>query len=292
MQAQHSLISHREARSTGMTEAEIRGRVRTGNWIRVHAGIYASAAGAVTPERDLLAACMAAGPCSAASHLSAAWWLGLTDPPKSPVLTVPYRLAIRLAGVTVHRSRDLDLSRVLERGGVRYTDPLRILTDLAGELVPVRLVTIIDKALSTRLVTTDGLHREIERRRARGRKGPKQLLAILHDRGLGPGPAASVLEARAMRLFRRCGIPVIGREVRAGSDGRYRIDFLIAPGLAVEVDGFAYHWSPEAKAYDDTRRNRLRADGITVLVYDWRAIQFEERRVAQEIHAALVRLAS
>ena len=39
--------------------------------------------------------------------------------------------------------------------------------------------------------------------------------------------------------------------------------------MFVEVDGYAYHWSPEQKRYDDARRNKLWLRGFTVLVYDW-----------------------
>jgi very-short-patch-repair endonuclease len=59
----------------------------------------------------------------------------------------------------------------------------------------------------------------------------------------------------------------------------------------IEVDGFAYHWSPEAKAYDEARRNRLRLGGSFLLVYSWRDICFDGRRVAQEALVALRRFA-
>ena len=104
------------------------------------------------------------------------------------------------------------------------------------------------------------------------------------------GPEPSVLEAEALRLFRRMGIPVLGREVVCGPDGRYRIDFLIGAGLVVEVDGYAYHWSPEAKRHDDTRRNRLRLEGWVVLVYSWLDIRRDGRRVGREIASAKLRL--
>ena len=100
------------------------------------------------------------------------------------------------------------------------------------------------------------------------------------------------MEAEAMRLFRRWGIPILRREVVTGRHGQYRIDFLIAPGLVVEVDGFAYHWSPEAKARDEARRNELRLAGLFLLIYTWRDIRFDERRVAAEIASALSRKAS
>lgn len=288
MRTQHSLVTADEALRAGMTRPQIRHRVRAGEWIRLHTEVYASAHAPVTAEQALLGACLAAGPTSAASHLSAAWLLGLVKhPPDRPEITIPYDRALRLDGVTVHRSRDLDPDRVLHRRGIPYTDPLRILTDLAEQLDTDELTIVVDRALSGGPVTTAGLEQESGRRRRRGRPGPPRLLALLESRGMIGGPEPSVLEAQAMRLFRRCGIPVLHRELQVSSDRRYRIDFLIADGLSVEVDGYVYHWSPEAKSYDDARRNRLRAAGVTVLVYDWRSIRQEPGRVTREIHRAL-----
>ncbi|HMC41161.1 MAG TPA: DUF559 domain-containing protein [Acidimicrobiales bacterium] len=291
MRAQLGLITRAQALDAGLTTSQIHERLRNRSWTRVHAGVYAAAEAPLTPERDLLAATLAAGragPAVAASHLSAAWLLQLVDrPPRRPVITIPHGRAVRLEGAVVHRSRDLDLSRVNVRRGIPYTDPLRIMTDLAGELEPARLTPIVDRALATRLITTDGLEQEIARRARPGRRGPAALETVLRSRGLVGGPEPSVLEAEALRLFRRWGIPILGHEVEIFADGRYRIDFTVTARLAVEVDGFAHHWSPEAKAYDDRRRNRLRAAGITVLVYDWRSVKFEAARIAREIRTAL-----
>lgn len=291
MKRQLSLVTLEQALRVGMTPGQVRNRTDAGAWVRLHAGVFAAAGSPATPSRSLLAASLAAGPGAAASHLSAAWMLHLIKaPPARPVITVLYERTPALEGVTVHRSRDLDPARLLERQGIPYTDPLRILTDLAGELGAEALTPIVDRALATGMVTTEGLLVEIARRQRRGRRGPTRLLRLLERRGLTGGPEPSVLEAEAMRVFRLWGIPVLGREVHAGSDGRYRIDFLIAPGLAVEVDGYAYHWSPEHKAYDDARRNRLRAAGTTVLVYDWRTVRFEARRMALEVRGFLDRV--
>jgi hypothetical protein len=62
--------------------------------------------------------------------------------------------------------------------------------------------------------------------------------------------------------------------------------------VAVEVDGYAYHWSPEAKARDESRRNQLRLSGIFLLVYTWRDIRMEPGRVIREVTAALSRYAA
>ena len=59
----------------------------------------------------------------------------------------------------------------------------------------------------------------------------------------------------------------------------------------MEVDGYTHHWSPEAKAGDEARRNRLRLDGIFLLVYTWIDVRFEQFRMRTEISTALARFA-
>lgn len=224
----------------------------------------------------------------AASHFSALWLLGVEPrAPERPVITVAYRQRPRLQGVEVHRSRDLDARRMLLRGPIPYTDALRAISDAWAVAGADPLEPIVDRALATGLVTVEGLILEANRRNGPGRRGQGALRSWLSERGLVGGPAPSVLEAETLRLLRLFGIPVLSREHKVVADGRYRIDFLIEPGLAVEVDGYLYHWSPEAKAYDDARRNRLRLQGLTVLVYSWRDIRFDGHRVAAEIRAAL-----
>ena len=288
LRRQHFVITRRQALAGGLTDQQILHQLRTQRWVTVHPGVYAVTTSPATPMRSLASACLGGGPLAAASHLSAAWLLGLIKgAPERPAITVPTRVTRRLVGVDVHRSRDLDPRRIFERNGVPYTDPLRVLTDLAAEMDASQLTPILDRALASGLVTVDGLRSEVARRSSQGRSGPAQLRRLLEARGLTGGPPPSVLEAESMRLFRAWNIPVLGREVKAGPHGRYRIDFVIAPRLAVEVDGYAHHWSPEDKAYDDARRNRLRAEGWTVLVYDWRAIRFEPQRVVADIRRAL-----
>jgi hypothetical protein len=287
MRTQFGLVTRSQALQCGLTARQVDQRLVNTDWIRLHRSVFGASTAPPTAERALLAATLAAGPESAASHLSAAWLLGITDrPPAHPVVTVPYQKSPALSDVVVHRSRDLDLSRVLVRRGIPYTDPLRILTDVAGELSADQLCPLVDRALATKLVTTKGLEEEIARRARPGRRGPARLKKVLGSRGMIGGPEPSVLEAMALRLFQRWNIPVLGREQHIYADGRYRIDFIVGPRLIVEVDGFAYHWTPEAKAYDDRRRNRLRAVGMTVLVYDWRSVKFEAGRLAKEVRQA------
>jgi hypothetical protein len=293
MGRQYGVIDRREALRSGMTPEQIRYRLETGEWEALHIGVYRMTTLSKSPHQALIAACLGAGPFAVASHQSAAWmWNMLRHPPNHPTISVPWPVRARLTGVTVHQSRDLDPARTLERRRIPCTDPLRVATDLAASLPTNELIQVVDSAIAGRLISTQGLIDEINRRAARGRPGPAALRRMLRDRGIIGGPDPSVLESMAMRMFKRCGIPVMKREVHFGPDGQFRIDFMIAPGLLVEVDGFVHHWSPEAKAYDEARRNQLRLEGLFLLVYTWRDIRFESRRVGREVASARIRYAA
>jgi very-short-patch-repair endonuclease len=145
----------------------------------------------------------------------------------------------------------------------------------------------VDRALALRLVSVLAISAELDRLSTKGRNGVGNLKAALRRRGLIENPLSSVLESRFRRLLRAAGIEIIGLEVVAGPEGQYRLDTLLSPTLAVEVDGYSYHASPEQMAYDARRRNELRISGMFLLVYTWSDIVYDGARVIREIHEAL-----
>jgi very-short-patch-repair endonuclease len=97
-----------------------------------------------------------------------------------------------------------------------------------------------------------------------------------------------VLESETLRLLRRHLIEPLACEVGRTAAGRaYRLDVALTANAAMEVDGFAYHSSPEAKAHDEERRIALRLGGLFLLVYTWRHIRFDGRRVIAEVRSAI-----
>jgi hypothetical protein len=119
-----------------------------------------------------------------------------------------------------------------------------------------------------------------------GRRGVRHLRQALDRRGFRGVPHPSVLESRTLRLLKGCGIVPIGTEVVV-CDGRYRLDMVLRPRLALEVDGYAFHWSPEAKAADSRRRNELRLSGIVVLEADWITVIREPQRLQATVLTAI-----
>ncbi len=260
--------------------------MRSGDWEPVGRLVVRSAAAPRGAEHDLWVAYLAAGPAAVVSHVSAAWLWDLAPPPPLPTLSVPRGGTSRVERAVVHRPR-IPAARVVHRKGLPCTDPLRTLVELAAALPAAELDEAVDRALARRLVSVPALEAEIGRVAGRGRQGPALLRGALGRRGHLGAPAPSVLESNLLRLLDRAGITPLATEVRAGPDGRYRLDCLLAPGVAVEVDGFAYHASPEQKGDDERRRNQLRLEGWVLLVYTWRDVLGDGNRVVSELRAAL-----
>ena len=288
----HSVIGISEARTLGASSSDVRSMVRRGEWELRHRSVYCDAAAPRTPYQALRAAGIATG--GVASHASAAWVWGLLDrPPDVPEITVVLgtRDSRGHEGITVHRSTDLQLAVVTERHAIVVTNPLRALVDLAGTATPNQLTEAVDCALSRKLVTTAGLEAEIGRLSRRGRPGVAVLRAHLRERGFTGAPEPSVLEAHTQRLIVRANLPLPVIECRAGDEGEYRLDLAWAAILfAVEVDGYAWHWSPEHTRRDEARRNALRDQGWTLRVYTWVDVVREPERVVREITAMYRRL--
>ncbi len=283
----HGVISRRTALGLGLRRNQVEWCLSSGAWRTVYRGVYMVANQEVGPEARLVAACLAAGSSAVASHRSAAWLWGLmSEPPDRPTVTVAIPAKVRVSGIDVYRRGDLDAGRVIFRRGVSVTDPLRTLADL-GEVVDERdLDDAIDRALAGRLLTVDGLEAEATRIGRQGRRGVMQLRFALQRRGLVQGPTASVLESRLLRLLKRWGVTPLAVEAVAG-DGRYRLDVLLSPGLALEVDGYAFHWSPESKAADSRRRNRLALAGVRVIEADWVTVMRDPEGLRLTVEAAL-----
>jgi very-short-patch-repair endonuclease len=289
LRTHHGLVTRAEARQLGATDDVIDARLRRGEWAIVFRTVYRDTVTAPTAHQTLLAACLACGPYAVASHRSAAWLWGLFDrQAATPELTVPtgdqHGSRLNGNGITVHHAADLDSSRTIIRRGIPCTDPIRTLADLGATVSMATLTDAVDCALAGRLATVPGLVAELDRLGRQGRRGLGPLRRVLAARGLVGAPYPSMLESRTLRLFRAKRLPTPAIEVVTGPDGEYRLDTAyVHLQLAIEVDGYAWHFSPEHQRRDHNRRNRLQAQGWRILVYTWRDVVRDGARVAAEI---------
>lgn len=284
--AQHGVITREELRGLGIDSRSEQARVSSGQLERIGWRTLRLAGTARTGEQALLSACLEAGPGSVGSHDSAAWLWGLGPEPPLHHITVPRATTARVPWARVHRPRT-PVGQWSTKRGIPCTDPVRTLADLGAVVDPAHLDSAIDAALAARLVTVDALQAHLERFGRPGRAGAGPLRAALHRRGLVGAPNPSVLESRLLRLLHAGGIRPLATEVRMGPGGRYRVDVMVNPALLLEADGYAYHHSPEQKAEDERRRNRIRLAGRMLLVYTWRDVVHDGRRLLAEVRQAL-----
>jgi hypothetical protein len=287
---QHGVISRKDAVADGLSYRQVQRRVQSGLWIVVHPGVYRHAAHPVTPEQQILAAVLAAGPGAVASHQAAAYLWNLlewSEARSRPAVTVVRPSNPRGRGFDVHRASTFDWGRVRLWKGIECTDPLWCLADLGAVVEGALLDRAIDRALATRRVTGRGVPAELARRSRQGRRGVGLLRQRLLTRGFVGAPQPSVLESRTLAFLARHRILVQASEVVVGPDGEYRVDFCLAPPVMLEVDGYVWHYSPEHQQRDNERRNRLKLAGMELYVADWRQVYRQEGSLARILRQAV-----
>lgn len=262
------VLTHDEAVRGGLTPRQIRHRVRSGQWTRLHPGIYLVGRREPDQRAGTRAAVAWAGAGAVASGLTVAWWWGLRDwAPAATEVTVPRARSRRLrAGVVLHR-RNLDPVDLVVLCGLPVTAlPLTVL-DAAAALGNDSGRPLVDRALQ-RGVSFAELHAAYCR--AFGRHGSPWLGQVLRQAADG---ACSQAERVLHRLLRQAGIDgwvTNHRVVLSGLEYWIDVVFLVRR-LAVEVDGWAWHSDVDRFAHDRRRQNALVLAGWTVLRFTWHA---------------------
>jgi hypothetical protein len=232
-------------------------------WIHVRNGVWAEP-GRVPDLRIRLRAVQLLNPRLVVSHRSAAaLWLieTLTPSTDTPLELIDPELTHRPEGkgVRVHRVR-LGPGEVAQRRGLRTTGSARTLADLLRAGPRDEALVAVESALAHRrvggvrrapLTTLDSVRAALEgsspgTTRARRwlplcdpRAGsPAETIARLrmHDAGLHPESQAGLLTPAGRRVV---------------------LDFLFRSGLAVEIEGYAYHGTRESHRRDVARFNRI-----------------------------------
>ncbi|ALO94443.1 hypothetical protein SHL15_3321 [Streptomyces hygroscopicus subsp. limoneus] len=199
------------------------------------------------------------------SHGSAAglWRVELLDGGRrAPLDFIDPHLSIhRLgSGVRVHRL-PLGRGEVVERQGLRLTTPTRTCADLLRRGPRDEAVVAVDSALTYRRVGRVRRAPLLRREQIAAALG-KTSQGSLRARGwlrltdpLAGSPAETVARLRMYDADLR---PESQAELRTPDGSRRVVDFLFrAAGLAVEIEGYAYHGTREAHRRDIDRFNQL-----------------------------------
>jgi very-short-patch-repair endonuclease len=230
------------------------------------------------------------------SHRAAAELWGLIPPAGYAEVSIPGDVKRKLRPPAIaHRIHDLHPELAVEREGLRVTDPVRTIIDL-GLVMPWWLVRrAIGKGISSRALKVSEIRALRDALGRPGRNGTGVVRQILESNVLVFTKEESELEKRFTALARRQGLPPLCLQHEVWAAGRFigRVDACYPDlKLAIEVDGFEHHSTPDAFQTDRTRQNELVSLGWTVLRFTWNDVVKRPAHVARMIEAALNRLSA
>lgn len=261
---------------------------RNGLLTPVARGVYA--VGEVTPTIRLRAA-LSIVPLSAASRRTAASLHELPASRQTALEVVSRRrTTIAIDGVRVHTTAWLPADDVTFVNGLQTTTVARTICDLAALLPRGRTSHLIEVAISSRMVSAEGLQACARAWCRRGRAGSGVIRALDHELLDTEPLAASGLERRASRLLREAGLGTWQAQYRPPwYDGIRGVVDLACPELQVviELDGRRWHSTTQAQV-EDRRRDRAAAThGWVTLRFGWQEIVHRPATVVEECRTVL-----
>jgi hypothetical protein len=265
LDSQRGIVDRSQTRHVGIPGKAVRHRVESGQWRRLHWGVYATFTGEVPREAKLWAALRRAGAGAMLSHETAAELHGLADRPSRKInITVPHsrRPAQQgpVKGVVIHRSDVSRPQRLPEWHLPRTRVEDTVLDLVAAAPTFDDAYSWVSRAVAERLVTVDALRAALAaRKRVRWRQWLTDALADAAEGAQFP------LERRYLRDVERAhGLPRGERQARSTIGGRthYKDNLYDKYGICVEIDGRAYHRAERVQKDKDRDNLNLAAGGI------------------------------
>jgi very-short-patch-repair endonuclease len=242
-QRQGGHVTTRQLFALGLDANAIKYRARVGRLIAVHHGVYAVGHLPSNPIDQAKGVVLAGGPRVALGLGSAAAFWGAQRQWSFPLELIS-ATDRRLAGVKVHRSKNLLRRDIRTVDGLRVTSPARTVLDIAPRLSAKQLTRAVNDLRHARKLTLNQL-RDVVARNPRHAGAP--LLRPLIEAGQRE-PTRSELEDCFLSLVARHRLPK--PEVNVHVAG-YRVDaYFRDHQLVVELDGWLTHQTRQAFTRD------------------------------------------
>ncbi len=284
---QHGVVALRQLERLGLTASGARNRVARGRLHRVHRGVYAVGHPAIAPRGRIMAAVLACGIGTAASHRTSTslFDLGLRSSALIDV-TAPRAAGRGRAGIRVHSAATLTARDVTTIDGIPCTTLARTLLDIAGEVTRRELERAVDRAEVLRLLDVAAIDDVLAR--ADGRRGAAVLRSVLAEHRAGSTLTRNELEERFLAVCRAAAVAPDGVNhwIADPDGGGFEADFLWRDArLVAEVDGRDVHATRRAFEHDRRRDQRLMRLGWRVVRFTWRQVTAEPEHVAATVRA-------
>jgi very-short-patch-repair endonuclease len=249
---QHGHITREQLLALGLSPRAVTSQVDAGKLIRVYNGVYAVGhvpRGALARSHAAVLAC---GAGAALSHESAIAQWGLREWPRVPEVTAPSRHS--RPGIRTHRSTTL-AGDVWSRNGVRTTNPVRTIVDIAPRRTDSQLIRLVQDARLAKHLNDTSLRTLLDRHpRLQPLIDPSQ------------NPTRSKLEDDFVAWIKKHKLPMprINTKLKSGKqvDALYEKEKLI-----VELDGWPYHSGRKSFVSDHQRDSDHRTLGFDTVRY-------------------------
>jgi hypothetical protein len=290
--SQAGIIARQQAIRAGMPARAIEWKVRTGEWRRVHAGVYATFTGVLPRTAQLWAAVLRAGEGAMLSHESAGEMQGLVPRPAAAIhVTVPTSRRVRsFSGLVIH------LSDVAERLA-RYPEgepPATVVADTVIDLAEACIgvddvygwiaralgrdnvaVNVVDLLVVVKSRKKLRWRAEVTEAIVAASEGAHSVLELLWDKNVEL-PHALPPSRRQMPFRNGSG--------QVGFRDREYLPF----GVIIELDGKESHPN-EQRGQDNARDRRASIGNKETLRYGWLETRHEGCQSAVEVIRVLWR---
>jgi len=267
---QFGVVNREDLAITEVSWKWLRGRLATGEWKRVHRGVFRLGCNQPTLDEREMAALLAAGEGAVLSHTSAARRLGLdVSRDESMHITIHASRKAKVRGAKVWRSRNISRD-IGNRGLLRLTNLPRTLIDLAAILDDGELRAAFDSALRQDTANAAWISRVLNRH-GPGRRGVGRLRALVDEYRRGDEVPDSALESLGLELAKATGRePQLHLNVLDEAHHVAEVD-LAWPELklCVQFDGWKTHRTREAFVRDRRQDRALVRLGWTIVRYPW-----------------------
>jgi very-short-patch-repair endonuclease len=287
---QLSVVSRRQLLALGMKDNALQWRIRPGGpWQVVLPGVYLGVTGVPNLPQKEMAALLYAGPGSLITGPVALMHHGLQSRETLDTIDVllpPERRRASIAFVRLHRTSRMP-GAITSFGPLRSVLVPRAVADTARLLTDVRDVrAVVADAVQRGRCTVAELAAELSGGPIRGSAMLRSVLAEVAD------GVRSAAEADLRDLIRRARLPMplfnaslyIGDTFLASPDAWWP-----QAGVAVEVDSYQWHLSPEDADRTKKRHDLMFAAGILPLHFSPRQIRREPAEIIRVIKDTLAR---
>jgi very-short-patch-repair endonuclease len=278
LRQQDGVLTHAQALRAGLSQDAVDRRVRSGHWRRCTRGVYFADDRPFTDGARVRAAVWGYGADAAASGLAAAWWHGITKfAPDIVEVTVPRDARLRRQPGTRLRRRDLRRADVVERKGLRVTEPALTVVEAAARRGGG--AKLMDAALQRHVELRQLWRAHLRNKGRHGSPAARRLLQAASD------GARSEAERLLIRLLKEAGITGWRTNYPVGG---YKVDVTFpTQQVAIETDGWAFHSDQDAFQQDRQRQNNIALLDWQILRFTWLDLTEYPQRVIAEIKYAI-----